>query len=130
MKALVITLDKTNRLNTYGNECIEAFRPCVVTVTEFVSNLVLLKKIEPFGQLPDTATDAQFMKYWIESKRNPELAVQAFAAAVNGNTTGDLEDETAAEAAADAAATAAKADAPAATTSAAPKAGQPKPEVK
>lgn len=105
MKALVVSLDKAIRMNSVASECIEAFRPSVVTVTQFVKGLQMNKLIDCIEtDLPMTATDEQFATFLRESKGDTDLAVKSFLAAVKGNPTGNLDDDKAAEAAATAAA--------------------------
>lgn len=112
MKVLVITTDKSTRINPGTAECIQAFRPCVVTITEFVKTLSMESKIEVIAKdLPETVTDFDYLKFHRESKGNHELAVRSFLAALAGNPTANLDDEKAAEAAADAAEKAAAAPA-------------------
>jgi hypothetical protein len=111
MKVIVVTLDKSSRINPGTGECIEAFRPSVVTVTEFVKTLSMENKIDVIAkELPDSVTDLDFVKFYIESKRDTELAVTSFLAALKGNPTAELDNEKAAEKAADAAASAAAAN--------------------
>lgn len=112
MKILVTTNDKSTRINPGTSECVQAFRPCVVTVTEFIKTLSMESKIEVIAKdLPEAVTDFDYQKFHRESKGDHELAVRSFLAALKGNPTGDLDNEKAAEyAAASAEADAAKAD--------------------
>lgn len=79
MKAIVVTQDKCTRINPINGEIIEAFRPSVVTLSEFVSNLVMKRVLKPVGgPLKDTATDAEFVKFYIDSDQKEDLAVSSF----------------------------------------------------
>jgi len=79
MKALVKTLDTGTRINTVGGEVLNAFRPSVVTVTEFIRTLAMSRLIQPIGnELPDTATDAEFEKFYIEADKDLDFACDAF----------------------------------------------------
>lgn len=80
MKALVITQDpKACRINPTTGETIEAFRPSVVTVTEFITDLVMKRLLKPVGfELPDTATDAEFERFYKDSDGDADLAIDSF----------------------------------------------------
>jgi hypothetical protein len=94
MKALVITKDSATRLNTTLGEVIDAFRPSVVTVTEFVKTLAMSRCIEPLGgELPDSATDAEFEKFWKESDKNVDLAISSFLSFVHNRESSMFDEE-------------------------------------
>lgn len=79
MKAIVITQDSASRINPINGEVIEAFRPSVVTVTEFVTNLVMKRLLKPVGgPLSDKATDAEFLKFYTAADKNTDLSVSSF----------------------------------------------------
>lgn len=84
MKAIVITKDSCTRLNTIKGEVIEAFRPSVVTVTELVKTLAMNQNIEPVGRpLPDFASDAEFLKFYTDSDRNVDLAIDSYLQSIS-----------------------------------------------
>ncbi len=84
MKVIVQTLDKRNRMNTVNAEVIEAFRPSVVTVTELVTNLAMKRILKPYPvELPDTATDSEFVGFYKACGKDTELAIQSFVAKVH-----------------------------------------------
>lgn len=97
MKAIIKTLDTGTRLNSIDNEVIEPHRPSVVTVTEFVKSLVTEGKLEPLGgPLKDTATDAEFEKFYSEADKNTDLAVDSFMSKFGVNASDDYDKDEAA----------------------------------
>lgn len=87
MKVLLITQDSCTRLNTIAGEVIEAFRPSVVTITEFVNSLVMKRLVKPVGfELPDTATDVEFEKFFIDSDKNVDLAIDSYLSKISQET--------------------------------------------
>lgn len=79
MKVIVITQDSASRINPVNGEVIEAFRPSVVSVTEFVTALVMKRVLKPTGgPLKDTATDEEFAQFYLDSDKNVDLAVSSF----------------------------------------------------
>lgn len=60
-------------------EVVEAHRPSVVSVTATVQTRLAsgkLKLIAP--DLPDTANDADFLKFWREAGRDEALAIDSY----------------------------------------------------
>lgn len=85
MKALIKTLDGACRIQPTNSEVLEPFRPSVVTITDFIKTLGMTGKIKDVGggPLPDTATDAEFAKFFTDSDRDEDLAVSSFMSKVN-----------------------------------------------
>lgn len=64
--------------NTNGQE-IQAFRPTVISATNYTNMLVASGKLQVLAtNLTDDATDEEFVKFVAESKGDHELAVSSF----------------------------------------------------
>lgn len=57
---------------------IPSTRPCVVEGSGFVTLRHHAGQLRTLGELKDEATDAEFKKYWDETKGDSELAVSSF----------------------------------------------------
>lgn len=60
---------------------IHRLRPTVVTNSDFVQRQVAVKQCRILAtDLPDEATDKEFVAFWIESGKDKELAIESFKA--------------------------------------------------
>jgi len=87
-KCIVSTYDNKTYL-TPLNESIRHSRPTVVPKSTFVEGLRDSHKLKVHAVgLPEAATDAEFFKHWIESKKDAALAIESFCAVYGVNTSG------------------------------------------
>lgn len=62
-----------------GGETLEDYRPSVVTPSDYLLTFQMKGSIEVLApEIPEEATDAEFLKFWLDSDRNDQLAVEAF----------------------------------------------------
>lgn len=107
MKVLVSSNEKAFRLLNVRTECIEAFRPCVVTVSETIETMVMQRKLTVLSPpLADSVMDSDFKKFYKECHPDLELAIQSFLASAQTMDNLDRRSEEDLDAAADAAAAA------------------------
>lgn len=60
---------------------IHRLRPTVVENSDFVQRQVAVKQCRILAtDLPDEATDNEFVAFWIESGKDKELAIESFKA--------------------------------------------------
>jgi len=60
---------------------IHRLRPTVVDNTQFVQHQTAIGQIRILAtDLPDEATDKEFVAFWIESGKDKELAIESFKA--------------------------------------------------
>lgn len=79
MKALVQTTGQFELHDVDAKQTVAYDRPCVVDVTAFISQRSALGQIRTLrGDLPASATDTEFEKFFNESEGDTELAVQSF----------------------------------------------------
>lgn len=58
---------------------IQAFRPSVVSYSNYLSTLMAAKKVKLLSnEVQDSAEDVEFLRFYVESSRDKDLAVQAF----------------------------------------------------
>jgi hypothetical protein len=77
MKALVKPRKPMVLVLAGGN--MEAFRPSVVVYSDYVSARVASGVVDvQAGELPDSATDADYLKFYKESDGNEDLARDSF----------------------------------------------------
>ena len=79
MKMLVETTGDFMLMQTTTGFDIQSDRPCVVAVDAWVHNQLGLKSLVVLNNdLPDTATDEDFLTYWKECKRDKAMAVPSY----------------------------------------------------
>lgn len=78
MKLLVETTGEFMLMDTSGRQEVQAARPSVVDNTNFINGRIASGFLKGLGPLKDDATDAEFAKYFDESKGDSNLAVESF----------------------------------------------------
>lgn len=76
MKVLVETTGSF-MLMSNGQE-VQNNRPSVIVNSDFFQSRVANGQLKVLGQLQDTATDAEFAAFWVESKQDNALAAASF----------------------------------------------------
>lgn len=70
--------------NGLKNNILEAHRPGVVVVTQFVNQRLGMNQIQVLqNDIPESAEDADFEKFWVESYGDEALAIESFLASLN-----------------------------------------------
>lgn len=80
MKLIVETTGAFMLLDPYTRDEIDAIRPSVVRATPFIQERTAASQIKVLAtDLPEDASDADFLEYWKENKKS---AVDAYLSAV------------------------------------------------
>jgi hypothetical protein len=83
MKSLVQTTSDIFLIDPLSGDEIAWNRPSLIRWTSFVDTRTGLGQIEVIkAGIPDQFTDEDFLKFWNDSDRKPELAIEAFRAYV------------------------------------------------
>ena len=78
MKILCETTGSFSLLDSHQGVYIEPGRPAIVEMSEFINQRTMLGQLRKVGDVPDTASDAEFAKYWHDSEGNKDLAVSSY----------------------------------------------------
>ncbi|MDR3436429.1 hypothetical protein [Telmatospirillum sp.] len=79
--SLVETIDSFQLVDN-SNQLIPSNRPAVVEMGHFFQARAAMGQIRLVaGELKDTATDLEFLKFWRESAGDRELAIESFLSA-------------------------------------------------
>jgi len=71
---------------TYGGAIVAHDRPSVVEATVFIQTRASIGQIRVLDTLTDEATDAEFEKYFKDSDKDVELAMDAFKTAYSSSS--------------------------------------------
>lgn len=90
MKHLVETTGSFMLIDPHNQDPIHSDRPTVIKSTNFIEWRVSLGHLKILAaDLPDEATDAEFVEYW---KENSEIAVDAFMSNFDSDKSGEFEE--------------------------------------
>ena len=79
MKSIVKPTAEHMYMDAHNGQVIEAFRPSVISTTNYTNTLLASGKIKLLASnLTDDATDEEFAKFVTESKGDHDLAVSSF----------------------------------------------------
>lgn len=85
MKAIVETTKPIMLVDPYSGDLVEPDRPYVVAFTQFIQSRIGSGELRVLkGGLPETASDAEFAKFFKDSDGKADLAVEAFASGLEG----------------------------------------------
>lgn len=90
MKCIVETTGNFGLINTNG-EYIESYRPTVTKQTIFIEQKLVRGDLKVLAKaLPKDANDADFLKFYEDSKKSVPLSVEAYCATFGRNAAGEL----------------------------------------
>ncbi len=79
MKLIVLPTGPHGYMDPTTNDEVQPFRPSVVNHSSYIDTLIGSSKIKLISNdLSDEATDEEFGKYFSESERDTDLAVQSY----------------------------------------------------
>ena len=84
MSKLIVKTKNILLVDTISGEVIYEDRPSIVTDTSFVHGRAAIGQVTIVkNYLPDSASDADFQKFWTESEKNEELAIASFMSSLD-----------------------------------------------